>query len=821
MKADIKPGVARVAVDAAAFHIDKPYDYLIPDGMSLEPGQRVLVPFGRGNRRVEAMVLATAEESGIEGLKAVARLLDAEPVADKNAIRLALWLSERFYCTVYEAFRAMLPAGLWYNLSETVTLVRPFEPERAYALVAHDGGATRALELLAQSKGQVGLDEWKAVLGARWQAELDTLAGLGLAERATLTSRRSKDKTERVARLAQPPEEVLAYMKALPRSATAQSGILKLLLNNDVTVVELLAFTGTSRPTLTKLVNSGMVCIEEREVISIPERPEAVPEISLNAEQAAAYEGISALRRRGEACCALLKGVTGSGKTLVYIKLLQDVVADGGQAIVLVPEIALTPQLIATFSSYFGGSVAVLHSALGIAERCGVWRAIRKGFISVVVGTRSAVFAPLERLRMIIIDEEQEYTYKSENSPRYHARDAAKFRCVQHSAPLVLGSATPSLETMHCAAKGVYALFELGERFNKKALPEVRMADMRAELRSGSDSTISGVLAEEIGRNIEAGEQTILFLNRRGYRRLSLCRDCGETRQCRNCSVPMTFHSHNGRFMCHYCGYSAPRENRCQSCGGEMAFVGAGTQKVVEDLGALFPDIEIMRMDADTTGFKGAHETLLRKFSQSGVPVLVGTQMIAKGLDIENVTLIGVIAADMMLYMDDFRANERTFALIAQVIGRAGRGEKAGRAVIQTMTPRHPVLAQAAAQDYDGFFESEIALRGAQGYPPFGEMIALNLSGADQEILLRSCLRLRGELDGAVKRLGLDVRVFGAAPARVARVNNRYRYHITLCGPADVKTRRLVAALLRSFRAEPMNKGVMLYADLHPNDLGS
>jgi primosomal protein N' (replication factor Y) len=816
LEATVKTPIVRVAVDTAIFHIDKPYDYIIPVGTHLEPGQRVIVPFGRGNRRVEAMVLAIAEDSGIEGLKAVIRPLDDEPIVDNNAIKLAFWMNDRFYCTVYEAFRAMLPAGLWYNHSETVALVKPFEPESSYNLVSHDETATRALELLVQSKGQMPLDTWKFVLGTKWAAALDALSGFGLAERTTLSNRRTKDKTELIACLAQPPEEVQAYIDALPRTARAQREILKFLMNNDVPVRELLLFTGTSRPTLTKLANNGIVNLEEKQTLNIPEPLTVVPEINLNAEQKIAYGGIDKLRQRGQACCALLKGVTGSGKTSIYIKLLQDVITDGGQAIVLVPEIALTPQLIAVFSNYFGDNVAVLHSALGLSERVGVWRAIRKGIVNIVVGTRSAVFAPFENLSMVIIDEEQEYTYKSENSPRYHARDIAKFRCVQHSALLVLGSATPSLETMYCASKGTYSLFELYERFNKKALPKVQMADMRAELRNGNDTTISGMLAAEIEKNISEGEQTILFLNRRGYRRVALCRDCGEARQCANCSVPLTFHAHNNRFMCHYCGYSAPRENRCGDCGGEIVFIGAGTQKVVEDLNILFPGTEILRMDTDTTGYKGAHEALLKKFSQSRTPILVGTQMIAKGLDIENVTLIGVIAADMMLYMDDYRANERTFTLIAQVIGRAGRGDKTGRAIIQTMSPKHPVLIQAAEQDYNGFFESELALRSAQGYPPFGEIIAFNLFHADLEILLRSCLRLRGELDRAVKDLGLDIRVFGPAPANVARINNRYRYHITLCGSADVKTRRMVAALLRSFRAEPMNKGVVLYADLHP-----
>ncbi|MCL1819056.1 MAG: primosomal protein N' [Oscillospiraceae bacterium] len=740
--------IARTAVDTALFHIDRPYDYHIPPGMNLEPGQRVIVPFGNGNRRTEAMVLAVVEESNAEKLKSVIELLDTEPVVDGNAIRLALWMNDRFYCTAYDAFRAMLPPDI---------------------------GTSRG-------------------------------------------SKRASDKVERIAALAQPLEEVISYYDALPRSAAAQRGILKLLMSGSIPVAELLEYSGASAPTFRKLVNNGIAVIEEVERLVIPEPPVSVPEITLNAEQEAAYTGIVKLTERKNACCALLKGVTGSGKTLVYIKIIQRVIADGGQALVLVPEIALTPQLIAVFSDYFGERAFVLHSALGVSERREAWRSIRAGFADVVVGTRSAVFAPLERLGVIIIDEEQEYTYKSENSPRYHARDIAKFRCVQHGALLLLGSATPSLETAYCAAKGSYESFTLKERYNKKTLPLVEMADLRAELRKGNDSTISEPLAKEIAKNLEAGEQTILFLNRRGFHRVSLCSDCGETRQCQNCSVPLTYHAHNDRLLCHYCGFSAPREGRCSKCGGGLVFFGAGTQKVVEDLNVLFPGVEIMRMDTDTTGYKGAHKELLKKFSRSKVPVLVGTQMITKGLDIENVTLIGVVAADMMLYVDDYRANERAFALIAQVIGRAGRGGKPGRAVIQTMSPKHPVLLQAAMQDYDSFFESETQLRAAQGYPPFGEMIMLNLFSGDDEVLMRICAALRDEIDNAVKELGLEVRIFGPASARVAKINNRYRRHITLCGKADITTRRYVAALLRGFRTNPANKGVVIYADLHPND---
>ncbi|MCL2085298.1 MAG: primosomal protein N', partial [Oscillospiraceae bacterium] len=465
----------------------------------------------------------------------------------------------------------------------------------------------------------------------------------------------------------------------------------------------------------------------------------------------------------------------------------------------------------------FGARAAVLHSALSAGERVETWRAVRDGRIDVVIGTRSAVFAPLPALRMIIIDEEQEHTYKSESSPRYHARDVAKFRCVQHGAMLLLASATPSLESAYAARKGSYGRFDLPHRFNASALPPVIMADMRHELRNGNDCTISGPLRDEIEKNIDSGEQTILFLNRRGFHRIVTCPDCGEMRQCPHCSVSLTYHSHNRRMLCHYCGYSETWQERCAVCGGDVRFFGAGTQKVVGDLDELFPGVGVLRMDTDTTSYKGAHKTLLGRFAEERIPILVGTQMIAKGLHLSNVTLVGVISADMSLYVDDYRANERTFDLITQVIGRAGRGDRPGRAVIQTFSTAHPVLLQAAEQDYNGFFENEIALREQQGYPPFGEMIMLSCCGPDQDALLRVCMKLRARIDNGVGALGLKTRIFGPAPAAVHKINNRYRYHITLCGPPSAEIRRFVATLLRRFPSDGGNKGVTLFADLHPN----
>ncbi len=810
--------IARVAVDTAIYVVDKPYDYLIPQGLDVQVGQRVLVPFGRGNRRIEAIVLAITLQSEYDSLKSVVQVLDAAPVVDEHALRLAVWMNDRFYCTMYEALRAMLPIGLWYQVTETIRLTQPFVPDIAYPLVAHDATLTRGLEILAEAKGTLPLTEWQAAAGAKWQGTLQALMDLALVSKDAQTKRRKTDKMTRMVRLSQPSEEVLAHMAKMPRSAKVQRELFSLLMSIDtVSVADLLQFTGASTSSLQRIIKDGFAEIVLEEPIQ--EQPEVVatpPELTLNPSQETAFMGLQTLLSSHSPSCALLYGVTGSGKTSVYIKLLQEVVAEGGQAIVMVPEIALTPQLIAVFQGYFGGAVAVLHSALGVGERLEAWRAIRAGNRHVIVGTRSAVFAPLPNLRLIIMDEEQENTYKSENAPRYHARDVAKFRCVQANALLLLGSATPSIDTAYFAQKGVYHKFTLTQRYNQGPLPAVVMADMKEELRNGNATTISQLLADELQQNFDKGEQSILFLNRRGYHRMVTCSDCGHVQQCPNCSVSLTFHGTNQRLMCHYCGYSVRKQEECPVCHGRLVFLGAGTQKIVEDLQARFGDIEVLRMDTDTMGYRGAHQAMLTQFTNRNVPILVGTQMVAKGLNLDNVTLVGVISADMSLFVDDFRANERTFNLITQVVGRAGRGKRLGRAVIQSFSPSHPVLLQAAKQDFDAFFAEEVCLREAQGYPPFSDMILLNAFSDNQENLLQAMLTLRKTIEKTVREGRLALRVVGPAPASVLKINNRYRYHITLYGHTDSVIRRMVSSLLRQFSKDKHNRGVTLYADLHP-----
>ena len=446
---------------------------------------------------------------------------------------------------------------------------------------------------------------------------------------------------------------------------------------------------------------------------------------------------------------------------------------------------------------------------------------MRSGQARVVIGTRSAVFAPLRNLGLLILDEEQESTYKSENVPKYHARDVAKYRCAQNDALLVLGSATPSVESMYHAKRGDYRLFTLRRRYNEQALPEVLIADMKKELRAGNGTSLSGPLRAGLAAAMEAGEQSILFLNRRGASRMVTCGECGEVPTCPRCSVHLTYHSANGRLMCHYCGHSEPLPDACPSCGGALNFLGYGTQKVEEELHAAFPGREILRMDTDTVSATQSHEKLLSRFEKERIPVLVGTQMVAKGLDFENVTLVGVISADLSLYVDDYRAGERTFSLLTQVVGRAGRGAKQGRAVIQTFTPENDVIRCAARQDYDSFYEQEIELRRMRLCPPFRELFVLTASGPLESAVLRTCMRLRRSLEGWLAQPPFrdwELTVLGPAPASVAKINDRYRYRLTLAAQNTKEIRAMVAHLVRCAQTDKENKGVSVSADVNPLD---
>ncbi|NCB50974.1 MAG: primosomal protein N' [Clostridia bacterium] len=714
------------------------------------PGARVVVPFSRSNRSAEGVVLALADESAFDKLKPISSVLDPEPLLSLDQMKLAMWMHERFFCTVYEAVKAMLPVGLWYK----------------------------------NGKQRVG------------------------------------GKTLDMISLAVPAEEALEIAARKSRRAPQQAELLRVLSEiGRVSSKELRDFTGASAQSLKALESAGYIEVETEDVFRRPERAdgECLPPPELTEDQQKAFAGLREKADGLSAGAALLFGVTGSGKTTIYIRLIAEMLEKGKSSILLVPEIALTPQMLRTFSSHFGDNIAVMHSSLSMGERYDEWRRIKLGEARVVIGTRSAVFAPARDLGIIIIDEEQEDTYKSENTPRYHARDVAKYRCSQENALLLLGSATPDIESRYYAETGRYGYFALPTRYNEQALPAVEIVDMKRELRRGNGGDISEHLRQELEKNIEAGEQSILFLNRRGANKLIACAECGYTYRCPSCSVSLTYHSYNRKLMCHYCGYTRPPDETCPECGGRLSYTGSGTQKIEEELGTLFPGIGVLRMDTDTVAPAGSHNALLARFQDEKIPILVGTQMVTKGLNFENVTLVGVISADQSLYAGDYRSGERTFSLITQVVGRSGRFVRPGRAVIQTFTPDNQIIRQAADQDYESFYASEIALRRLQGSPPFTELLAVTVSGTDETGVLKCATDVRSALaEGTRGRK--DVRILGPAPLKVVKVKNRYRYRVILYSPQGSRLRPLVSDIVKRFSSDNKYRGISLYADNNPLD---
>ena len=799
------PIVAKLAVQAATYAIDKAYDYLLPDELSGRVGCRVLVPFGRGNRLSEGVILSLHQEVPAKPLKAVRSLLDDEPVVTEKELRLALWMSRRYFCTFYDALRTILPAAVWYRYREIWSMRQPVlmpdapEREQAVARLLQDGPL--AEDKLCQALG----DDIPPLLRRMEKA--------GTLTHTTEQQKKVRDKVVAFASLCVPAEQAADLAG---RSSKRREVVSFLARNGETALHDLRYFTGAAKKTVDDLCRLGAVSLREQEEYRISEKQYAVKatDITLNDEQQRVCDALLAQIDRGEAGVTLLLGVTGSGKTMVYIRLAQLLLERGKSVMILVPEIALTPQMMARFTAYFGDRVALLHSGLRMTERYDQYKRIRRGEARIVLGTRSAVFAPLVELGLIVMDEEQEGSYESENAPCYHARDVAKYRCAQEGARLLLGSATPTVETAWHAERGDYGLLELRQRFNRQALPRVIVADLRHELRQGRSTVISQPLYDELQKNMAAGEQSILFLNRRGSSRQLLCPQCSYVPECPRCSVYLTYHSANDRLMCHYCGFSQPAPERCPDCGGALKHIGFGTQRVEEELHELFPGTEVLRMDADTVS--AGHEALLRQFEERRVPILLGTQMVAKGLDFENVTLVGVLSADLSLYVDHYRAAERTFNLLTQVVGRAGRGAKAGRAVIQTYTPENDVIRAAAAQDYERFYRSELQLRRLRRDPPFADQFIVTVSGGEENDVRRAVGLLRDGLSAAVKKppyadMGLEV--IGPAPAPVVRINGSYRYRLLLLGENNAQVRGLLSSFMRAFAQRPENRRLHIRVD--------
>ena len=811
--------IAKIAVSAANFAIDKPYSYFIPEEMGIRPGMRVMVPFGRSNRQTEGVVLAV-EAGESDGLKPVFRPLDDEPMLSGTMLRLAAFMRERYFCTFYDAIRTMLPAGLWFQSKDTYSLtddrswqeknLRQLEGKLLLEQLQSLGGSAQGAILRQTVTDEEKFEKAVAyLLKNKWiTAQRDFL-------------RRTGDKQQQIVTLAVSAEEAMAYAATRPKSAAMQRSVLELLCSiGSAPVKEVCYFTGAKPATVRRIAELGYAVLTEKEVLRCSQiRPAKLNgPLTLNEEQEAAFNGLKTQMRTDAPGTALLYGVTGSGKTSVYIKLIADCIDSGKQAILLVPEIALTPQLLGLMAAHFGDRVAVLHSSLPATERYDQWKRVRSGEAKLVVGTRSAVFAPCSNLGLVILDEEQEHSYKSENAPRYHAREVALWRGIKEKALVLLGSATPSVESMYYAKSGIYQLYRLRNRFGGRPLPEVEIVDMRQELKLGNDLSLSNALQNAIRDTEQAGKQAILFLNRRGNSRALVCVECRESPECPRCSARLTYHSANERLMCHYCGHSMPAPKRCPSCGGPMKRVGTGTQKVQQELQEQFSDIPVERMDADTVSASNTHEMILDRFQKDHIPVLVGTQMVAKGLNLPDVTLVGVLDGDLNLYTDSYRAAETTFNMLTQVVGRAGRGDTSGRAMIQTLVPEHAVINLAAKQDYDGFYDLEIGLRKHLETPPFGDVAVITVTGQDEARLLHGAAKLKSSLENLLQQpeyASERCTVLGPAPCPVPKINYNYRYRLTVRCKMTKPLRLLLAHLLRQFSQDRENRGVSAFIDIN------
>jgi primosomal protein N' (replication factor Y) len=801
--------VALIAVDAATLRFDRLFSYRIPPALasSVVPGRRVLAPFGAGDRLRQGMVFEVCPSKG-EKLKEIARPLDDGPLLNREQLALAVHLRNTAFCTYYAAVRLLIPAGMDMRLAPSYLLAEGEPPEGLSAEEAAVVGALR------RARGPVAEDRLCERCALPDNRALQALYEKGVLIREEDVRRRVLDERMTMVRLSAGAE---------PGKLTAKQRAVVDLLDaaGSASLKEVCYYAVVTRAVVDNLQKKGLVEFYDREVYRNPFREEAPKEPSsftLSPSQQRAFDALLAAGREGNYTVSLLYGVTGSGKTQVFVRLAQAAVAEGRGVLVLVPEISLTPQTIARFRACFGKQVAVIHSALSMGERLDEYKRIRRGEASVVVGTRSAVFAPVERLGLIIIDEEQEPSYKSEKSPRFHARDVAKWRAHYHQTQLVLASATPSVESYYLARTGSYRLIPLEGRFAGAQLPDVYILDLHSEPLAAQSGILSQRLCEELLHNLHAGEQSILLLNRRGYHTLVKCAGCGEPAQCPNCSVTLTYHAANSALCCHYCGYVQPAEGSCRHCGGKLArFQGAGTQRVEEEVHTLFPQARVLRMDMDTTMRRFAHETQFAAFAAHEYDILVGTQMVAKGLNFPEVTLVGVLGADQALYSDDFRSFERTFSLITQVVGRAGRSLKKGRAFIQTYSPENPVIELASSQQYSRFFDTEIKVRKLGLYPPFCDLCAIGVTGPDEAQVKAAALRLLGLLQELAKEsyAGLPLRILGPSEFALYRLGGRYRRKLLLKCRNNARTRAYIREALERFWKEESRGKTQVFVDMY------
>ena len=814
---------ARVYLMGTTYAIDHPYEYYSPPELvgRVRSGQIVLVPFGKANRKMTAVVWGIGSVEEIDRYKPLLSVREDISLTEEE-MRLALFIKEQTFCTVGDAIRTMLPPAALTPVAER------YYPLKEAAESASLPPAVRFVFADILRTPGIGFETLKASYGDEVSGILSTLTKDGYIDRQT----KLKEATNIVY------EEILTPTDDTERIEAAKSGKGRLKGERQLALLTYLEQNGSVPFSVVKqelkITSAQVKALKDRRLITVKRQElhrnpyktagtAQAPEVSLTEEQASALSTIQEQLSSGEPRAVLLHGITGSGKTMVIKAAIDRVLEAGRQVILLIPEIALTPQTVSIFCSFYKDRVAVIHSGLSQGERFDAWRKIRAGEIDLCIGTRSAVFAPFPNLGMIVLDEEHEHTYKSEQSPRYHARDIARFRCNYHKSLMLLASATPSVESYYKAKQGKYTLVELKGRFGGANLPETVICDLRLDSQNGTPSPVGSILADGLAQTLANGEQSILFVNRRGYNNFLSCPLCGKVVLCPHCSVSLTRHNrdrhHRAPYLsCHYCGYQESVPTKCPECGADsFQYMGFGTQKAEEEISERFPEAKILRMDADTTSAKFSYDQMLEDFRGGRSDILIGTQMVTKGHDFPRVTLVGVLSADNSLYTDDYRANERTFALLTQVVGRAGRGETPGRAIIQTYSPDHPVLLMAATQDYVSFYEREIALRKALTFPPYCDLALLTLACPDEGMLQNTTVtlanRLKELLSGDYKDVPMVV--FGPFEAPVYKVNETYRMRMILKCKNNQRTRALLSQLLREFSGSSAKK-VTMTVDLNP-----
>ncbi|MEC1547072.1 primosomal protein N' [Bacillus rugosus] len=798
---------AEVIVDVSTKNIDRPFDYKIPDHLKgmIKTGMRVIVPFGP--RKIQGFVTAVKEASDLSGksVKEVEDLLDLTPVLTEELMNLSSWLSDKTLSFKITALQAMLPAALKAKYEKELKIVHgadlPPQVERLFSetktLLYSDIPDHDTLKLIQKHVQKGSIDVTYKV------------------------AQKTNKKMVRHIQANASKEELSKQAEGLSRQAAKQQALLHFFITEPegvkIPAADLYKKTDASSATIKTLIQKGLLQESYEEVYRDPyqdkmfKKTEPLP---LTDEQSAAFQPIRQTLDNDEHKVFLLHGVTGSGKTEIYLQSIEKVLAKGKEAIVLVPEISLTPQMVNRFKGRFGSQVAVMHSGLSTGEKYDEWRKIHRKEVRLVVGARSAIFAPFENLGMIIIDEEHESSYKQEEMPRYHAKEVAIKRAEHHSCPVVLGSATPTLESYARAQKGVYELLSLKHRVNHQVMPEVSLVDMREELRNGNRSMFSVELMEKLEETIAKGEQAVLFLNKRGYSSFVMCRDCGYVPQCPHCDISMTYHRYGQRLKCHYCGHEEPVPHNCPECASEhIRFFGTGTQRVEEELTKVLPNARVIRMDVDTTSRKGAHEKLLSAFGEGKADILLGTQMIAKGLDFPNVTLVGVLSADTTLHIPDFRSAEKTFQLLTQVSGRAGRHEKPGHVIIQTYTPSHYSIQLTKTHDYETFYQHEMAHRREQSYPPYYYLALVTVS---HEEVAKAAVTAEKIAHFLKANCGADTKILGPSASPIARIKDRYRYQCVIKYKQENQLSALLKKILEHYKREIEQKHVMISIDMNP-----